>query len=139
MLWQGTATDTLSDKPKKNEKKINNALDDMFKKFPPQRNSNAAYTYGVGAVYSPWYGGYAVGRSAYGPYGAAGSSAWYNPATGRYGRSAVSRERTAAEPWPAPTTRGPEPTGLPLKAAMRMPNGEAPSRPGVTNGSKALT
>jgi hypothetical protein len=45
-------------------------------------------TYGVGAVYNPWYGGWASGRAAYGPYGAAGSSAWYNPATGRYGRSA---------------------------------------------------
>jgi hypothetical protein len=45
-------------------------------------------TYGVGAVYNPRTGGYAVGRVAYGPYGAAGGSAWYNPATGRYGRSA---------------------------------------------------
>ncbi len=46
------------------------------------------YTYGCGAVYNPWTGGYAVGRAVYGPYGAARSSAWYNPATGRYGRSA---------------------------------------------------
>lgn len=45
-------------------------------------------TYGVGAVYNPWTGGFAVGRSAYGPYGAAHTAAWYNPATGRYGRSA---------------------------------------------------
>jgi formylglycine-generating enzyme required for sulfatase activity len=30
----------------------------------------------------------AVRRAAYGPYAAARSSAWYNPATGRYGRSA---------------------------------------------------
>lgn len=45
-------------------------------------------TYGMGAVYNPWTGGYAVGRSVYGPYGAAHSAAWYNPATGRYGRSA---------------------------------------------------
>jgi hypothetical protein len=46
------------------------------------------WTYGVGAVYNPWTGGWAAGRVAYGPYGAVGSSAWYNPATGRYGRSA---------------------------------------------------
>jgi hypothetical protein len=45
-------------------------------------------TYGVGAVYNPWTGGFSAGRVAYGPYGAAGSAAWYNPATGRYGRSA---------------------------------------------------
>ncbi len=45
-------------------------------------------TYGVGAIYNPWTGGFAAGRVAYGPYGAAGSAAWYNPATGRYGRSA---------------------------------------------------
>jgi hypothetical protein len=45
-------------------------------------------TYGVGAVYNPWNGGWAAGRAAYGPYGAVGSSAWYNPATGRYGRAA---------------------------------------------------
>ncbi len=45
-------------------------------------------TYGVGAVYNPWTGGFAAGRRAYGPYGAAGTAAWYNPATGRYGRSA---------------------------------------------------
>ncbi|MGC3943344.1 MAG: hypothetical protein QM762_02215 [Chryseolinea sp.] len=45
-------------------------------------------TYGVGAVYNPWTGGFAVGRTAYGPYGAAHTAAWYNPATGRYGRSA---------------------------------------------------
>jgi hypothetical protein len=46
------------------------------------------YSYGAGYVYNPWNGGWAAGRTAYGPYGAAGSSAWFNPATGRYGRSA---------------------------------------------------
>jgi outer membrane lipoprotein SlyB len=46
------------------------------------------YTYGGGAVYNPWTGGWATGRRVYGPYGSAGASAWYNPATGRYGRSA---------------------------------------------------
>jgi hypothetical protein len=51
-------------------------------------------TYGVGAVYNPYTGGWAAGRAAYGPYGAAHSAAWYNPATGRYGRSA-----TVQTPW----------------------------------------
>ncbi len=46
------------------------------------------YTYGGGAVYNPWTGGWATGRRAYGPYGSVGTSAWYNPVTGRYGRSA---------------------------------------------------
>jgi len=35
LLWMGTATDTLSDKPEKNEKKIESALNNMFKKYPP--------------------------------------------------------------------------------------------------------
>jgi hypothetical protein len=63
-------------------------------------------TYGVGAVWNPYTGGYYVGRAAYGPYGAVGGSAWYNPATGRYGRSASVQSwyggRTAASaynPW----------------------------------------
>jgi len=63
-------------------------------------------TYGVGAVYNPYTGGYAVGRAAYGPYGAAAGAAWYNPATGRYGRAATAQTwyggRTAAagyNPW----------------------------------------
>ncbi len=63
-------------------------------------------TYGGGFVYNPWTGGFAGGRTVYGPYGAAGTSAWYNPATGRYGRSASVQGwyggRTAASsynPW----------------------------------------
>jgi hypothetical protein len=63
-------------------------------------------TYGIGAVYNPWTGGWAAGRAVYGPYGSAGTSAWYNPATGRYGRSASVQGwyggRTAAStynPW----------------------------------------
>jgi hypothetical protein len=63
-------------------------------------------TYGVGAVYNPWSGGWAAGRAAYGPYGSVGTAAWYNPATGRYGRSASVQGwyggRTAAggyNPW----------------------------------------
>jgi hypothetical protein len=35
LLWLGSASDTLSDKPEKNTEKINKALDKMFKKFPP--------------------------------------------------------------------------------------------------------
>jgi hypothetical protein len=35
LLWLGTASDTLSDKPEKNTEKIDKALDKMFKKFPP--------------------------------------------------------------------------------------------------------
>ncbi|MGX5818932.1 hypothetical protein ACWKWU_12090 [Chitinophaga lutea] len=63
-------------------------------------------TYGAGFVYNPWTGGFAGGRTVYGPYGAAGGAAWYNPATGRYGRSASVQGwyggRTAANvynPW----------------------------------------
>lgn len=63
-------------------------------------------TYGIGAVYNPWTGGFAAGRRVYGPYGSAGTAAWYNPATGRYGRSASVQGwyggRTAANtynPW----------------------------------------
>lgn len=63
-------------------------------------------SYGAGYVYNPWTGGFAGGSRVYGPYGAAGTSAWYNPATGRYGRSASVQTwyggRTAASaynPW----------------------------------------
>jgi hypothetical protein len=35
MIWIGTATDTLSDNPDKNQKKVEKAVDKMFKKFPP--------------------------------------------------------------------------------------------------------
>jgi hypothetical protein len=35
LLWLGTASDTLSDNPEKNEQKIHKAVDKMFKKFPP--------------------------------------------------------------------------------------------------------
>lgn len=35
LLWLGTASDTLSDNPDKNQKKLNSALQKMFKKFPP--------------------------------------------------------------------------------------------------------
>lgn len=35
LVWRGVGSDTLSDKPEKNEKKLNKALDKLFKKFPP--------------------------------------------------------------------------------------------------------
>src|SRR5271155_3200914 len=35
LLWLGTASDTLSDNPDKNQKKLNSTLQKMFKKFPP--------------------------------------------------------------------------------------------------------
>jgi hypothetical protein len=35
LLWLGDASGTLSDKPEKNEQKLNKALEKMFKKFPP--------------------------------------------------------------------------------------------------------
>lgn len=34
-IWRGTASDTLSDKPEKNQKKLDKALAKMFKTFPP--------------------------------------------------------------------------------------------------------
>jgi hypothetical protein len=35
LVWRGIATDTVSDNPEKNIKKINKAAEKMFKKFPP--------------------------------------------------------------------------------------------------------
>jgi hypothetical protein len=37
LIWRGTATDTLSSKPDKNEKKLEHSVEDMFKHFPPSR------------------------------------------------------------------------------------------------------
>lgn len=46
------------------------------------------YSYGCGATYHYAYGGYCYrGGAAYGPYGGAGYTASYNPATGTYARS----------------------------------------------------
>lgn len=36
LIWRGTATDTLSDHPDKNEKKLEHNVAEMFKKFPPK-------------------------------------------------------------------------------------------------------
>lgn len=39
LMWRGTSTDTLSDKPEKNEKKINKGAEKMFKDFPPEEST----------------------------------------------------------------------------------------------------
>jgi hypothetical protein len=36
LLWRGTASDTLSDKPEKNSRKIEKAVTKLFKKYPPK-------------------------------------------------------------------------------------------------------
>ena len=36
LIWRGVATDTLSDKPEKNEKKLEKAVSEMFEHFPPR-------------------------------------------------------------------------------------------------------
>ena len=35
-IFRGTATDTLSDKPQKNDEKLDKAVEKMFKEFPPK-------------------------------------------------------------------------------------------------------
>jgi hypothetical protein len=36
IVWRGVSRDTLSDKPDKNTKKLNKAVEKMFKNFPPK-------------------------------------------------------------------------------------------------------
>jgi hypothetical protein len=36
LIWRGVGTDTISDKPSKNEKKLEKAVDEMFAHFPPK-------------------------------------------------------------------------------------------------------
>jgi hypothetical protein len=36
LVFRGTATDTLSDKAEKNTKKIQKAMEKIFKKYPPK-------------------------------------------------------------------------------------------------------
>ena len=38
LIWRGTASDMLSDKPSKNEKKLDKTIAKMFDKFPPKAN-----------------------------------------------------------------------------------------------------
>ena len=40
LLWRGFASDTVSDKPEKNEKRLNEAVAKLFKQFPPARNGS---------------------------------------------------------------------------------------------------
>ena len=35
VIWHGSSTDTLTGNPEKNEKKLDKAVADLFKKFPP--------------------------------------------------------------------------------------------------------
>ncbi|HTB12370.1 MAG TPA: DUF4136 domain-containing protein [Bryobacteraceae bacterium] len=37
LIWRGTATDTLSENPDKNEKKLEHSVEDIFKHFPPSK------------------------------------------------------------------------------------------------------
>ncbi len=37
LIWRGSASDTLSSKPEKNENKLDKAVDKMFKDFPPNK------------------------------------------------------------------------------------------------------
>jgi hypothetical protein len=46
-------------------------------------------TYGYSAWYNPWTGGYGRSAGVYGPYGGAGVGARYNPRTGTYARGAA--------------------------------------------------
>ena len=36
VVWRGTATETLPDKPEKTAEKLNKAVEKMFNKFPPR-------------------------------------------------------------------------------------------------------
>jgi uncharacterized protein DUF4136 len=36
LAWRGVASDTLADKPDKNEKKLDQSVEEMFKHFPPK-------------------------------------------------------------------------------------------------------
>ncbi len=35
LVWRGVASDTISDNPQQNEKKIDKAAEEMFKRYPP--------------------------------------------------------------------------------------------------------
>lgn len=39
LVWRGRASDSLSSKPEKNEKKLDKSVNDMFKDFPPKAKS----------------------------------------------------------------------------------------------------
>ncbi len=37
LVWRGTSSETLSSKPDKNDKKLEHSVEEMFKKFPPEK------------------------------------------------------------------------------------------------------
>ena len=37
LFWRGTASDSVSDDPEKNNKKVQKALGKLFKKYPPEK------------------------------------------------------------------------------------------------------
>jgi hypothetical protein len=39
LVWRGQASDVLSSKPEKNDRNLDQAVADMFKKFPPPPKS----------------------------------------------------------------------------------------------------
>jgi hypothetical protein len=65
--------------------------------YPPYYGYGAYYpyyyghfpTYGYSAWYNPWTGAYGRSAAVYGPYGGAGVGARYNPRTGTYARGAA--------------------------------------------------
>jgi hypothetical protein len=65
--------------------------------YPPYYGWGAYYpyyyphfpTYGYSAWYNPWTGAYGRSAGVYGPYGGAGVGARYNPRTGTYARGAA--------------------------------------------------
>jgi hypothetical protein len=65
--------------------------------YPPYYGYGAFYpyyypyfpTYGYSAWYNPWTGAYGRSAAVYGPYGGAGIGARYNPRTGTYARGAA--------------------------------------------------
>jgi hypothetical protein len=65
--------------------------------YPPYWGYGAYYpyyyphfpTYGYSAWYNPWTGAYGRSAAVYGPYGGAGIGARYNPRTGTYARGAA--------------------------------------------------
>ncbi len=65
--------------------------------YPPDHGYGGFYpyhyphfpTYGYSAFYNPWTGAYGRSARVYGPYGGAGVGARYNPRTGTYARGAA--------------------------------------------------
>ena len=41
LLWRGMVSDTVTDKPEKNERRLNEAVAKLFKQFPPMRGAQA--------------------------------------------------------------------------------------------------